>query len=105
MNDAGLWSAWGFWMVIAGAIVLVAAALLVTIWLAARGIRKHAGRALAAAEEIRANTQPIWELQTTNEAAAELLATVEAIEAKAALLAGALAHPASAARAAGRERR
>jgi len=45
-------------------------------------------RALNAAEAIRVNTLPIWELQTSNEVAGQLLATVQAIEAKG----GALAH-------------
>lgn len=99
MSDAGLWNAWGLWMAVAGAIVLVAAGLLITIWLTARSILAHAGRALAAAEKIRENTQPIWALQTTNEVAEGLLAAVEGIEAKASALVVALADPASAAHA------
>lgn len=96
-GDAELWASWGTWMAVAGVIVLVAAGLLITIWLTARSILAHAGRALAAAEEIRKNTQPIWALQTTNEAAAELLAAVEGLEAKAQALVAALANPAGAA--------
>ncbi len=90
MTDADLWGAWRFWMVVAGAVVLIAAALLITIWLTARGILSHAVRALHAAEKVRQNTLPIWELQTTNEVATELLATVESIEAKGGKLAEAL---------------
>jgi len=90
MSDAELWSAWRLWMMIGAAIVLVAAALLVTIWLTARSIVGHARRALAAAEAIRANTAPIWALQTTNEVAGELLDTVRGIEAKGAALVEAL---------------
>ncbi|MBA3761213.1 MAG: hypothetical protein H0X07_11860 [Gemmatimonadales bacterium] len=90
MTDADLWGAWRFWMVVAGAVVLIAAALLITIWLTARGILSHALRALHAAEKVRQNTLPIWELQTTNEVATELLATVESIEAKGGKLAEAL---------------
>jgi len=90
MPDADLWGAWRFWMVVAGAVVLIAAALLITIWLTARGILSHAVRALHAAEKVRQNTLPIWELQTTNEVATELLATVESIEAKGGKLAEAL---------------
>ena len=90
MTEADLWAAWRFWMVVAGAVVLIAAALLITIWLTARGILSHAMRALHAAEKIRQNTLPIWELQTTNEVATELLATVESIEAKGGKLAEAL---------------
>ncbi len=90
MTEADLWAAWRFWMLVAGVVVLIAAALLITIWLTARGILAHAVRALHAAEKVRQNTLPIWELQTTNEVATELLATVESIEAKGGKLAEAL---------------
>jgi len=90
MTDADLWAAWRFWMVVASVVVLVAAALLVTIWLTSRSIAAHARRALAAAEGIRGNTQAIWALQQTNEVAEELRDTVRAIETKAAALAEAL---------------
>lgn len=75
-------NAWGLWMIVAAVIVVVAAALLITIWLTARAIHAHALRALRAAEAIQANTGCIWELQTTNEVAGQLLATVQAIESK-----------------------
>jgi len=90
MTDAEFLATWRLWMAVGAAIALVAAALLVTIWLTARSIVAHAGRALAAAEAIRANTAPIWALQTTNEVAGDLLATVRAIEAKGAALVEAL---------------
>jgi hypothetical protein len=90
MTDAELWAAWQLWMIVAGVIVLVAAALLVTIWLTARSIVAHATRALRAAEVIRLNTRSIWELQTTNEVAERLRDTVRAIEAKGARLVEAL---------------
>jgi hypothetical protein len=90
MTDAELWAAWRFWMLVAAAVILVAAALLVTIWLTARSIAAHARRALLAAEGIRGNTQPIWELQRTNEAAEDLRDTGHAIETKAGALAEAL---------------
>ena len=82
MTDADLWAAWRLWMIVATAIIIVVAALLVTIWLTARSILAHAVRALNAAEKIRQRTLPIWELQTSNEVAEELLATVKSIEAK-----------------------
>lgn len=97
MSDAELWAAWRFWMVVAAAIVVVAAALLLTIWLTARSILAHAVRALQAAEAIRQNTLPIWELQTSNEVAEGLLGTVQSIEQKAAKLAEALESHAAAA--------
>jgi hypothetical protein len=90
MGDAELWAAWPLWIVVAAIVVVVAAALLVAIWLTARSIAAHAGRAIVALEAIRDNTRSIWELQTTNEVAEELRATVRDIETKATALAEAL---------------
>ena len=87
MVDLGTW---GLWMGVAGLVVVIAAALLIAIWLTARSIYAHALRALKAAEAIRVNTLPIWELQSTNEVAVQLLATVQAIEHKGGALAKAL---------------
>ena len=70
-------------MLVAAVVVLVAAALLITIWLAARSIVAHATRALKAAEAIRDNTHAIWRLQNTNEVAEEIRDTVCDIEARA----------------------
>ena len=98
MTDADLWAAWRLWMLVATAVIVVAAALLVTIWLTARSIAAHARRALAALEVIRANTRVIWELQTTNEMAEELRDTVRDIEAKSTALAEALESHAAAGR-------
>ena len=94
MTDAELWSAWRIWMAVAVVVILVAAALLITIWLTARSILAHARRALAAAERIRTNTMPIWALATTNEVAGGLLETVQSIEAKGGKLVEALSHSA-----------
>jgi hypothetical protein len=102
MTDAELWAAWRLWMAVGAAVVLVAAALLVSIWLTARSIVGHARRALAAAETIRATTAPIWALETTNEVARDLLDTVRAIETKGVALVAALAGHASAGAGAGR---
>lgn len=90
MTDADLWAAWRVWMLVASVVILVAAALLVTIWLTARSIAGHARRAVVALEAIRKNTRAIWGLQTTNEVAEELRDTVRDIETKAAALAEAL---------------
>lgn len=90
MTDAELWSAWRIWMGVAVLVILVAASLLVTIWLTARGILAHAVRALNAAGRIQQATAPIWELQTTNEVATDILSTVRSIEAKGGALAAAL---------------
>jgi hypothetical protein len=90
MTSADLWAAWRLWMLVASAIVLVAAGLLITIWLTARSIVAQATRALKAAEAIRDNTRVIWELQTTNEVAEQIRDTVCDIEAKATKLVEAL---------------
>ena len=82
MTDSDLWGAWWLWMAVAVAVILIAASLLITIWLTARSILAHALRAHAAAEKIRVSTMPIWALETTNEVAAGLLTTVQSIEAK-----------------------
>ncbi len=65
MTDADLWSAWRIWMGVAAVVVLIAATLLVVIWLTARRSLADAVRALTVAEAIRAQTQPIWGLQVT----------------------------------------
>lgn len=96
MTSADLWAAWRIWMLMATLVVVVAAALLVTIWLTARSIVAHATRALRAAEAVRDNTQAIWALQTTNEVAEDLRDTVRAIETKAGALVDALQSPAAA---------
>ena len=90
MTSADLWAAWRLWMVVASAVVVVAAALLVTIWLTARGILEEATRALRAAEQIRDHTRAIWQLQTTNEVAEGLHDTVGDIERKVTALVEAL---------------
>lgn len=91
MSDAELWAAWRLWMGVATLVILIAAGLLITIWLTARTILSDAVRALNAVEAIRKNTQPIWGLQDTNQVAEDILKTVQAIERKGGLLAGALA--------------
>jgi len=90
MTDAELWASWRLWMVVATAVILIAASLLIIIWLTARQILADAVRALKAVEAIRANTQPIWALEETNEIAEDILETVQKIEAKGSALAGAL---------------
>jgi hypothetical protein len=94
MTDADLWAAWRLWMGVAVVIVLVAASLLIAIWRTAVGVLAEAVRARNAAERIRKNTLPIWQLQTSNHVAGELLTTVRAIEAKGGALTEALQHTA-----------
>lgn len=90
MSSAELWAAWRLWLLVAVVVILIAAGLLIAIWLTARSIVAHATRALNAAEAIRNNTQAIWQLQNTNEMATEIRDTVCAIEAKAEKLVRAL---------------
>ena len=97
MTDAELWASWRLWMVVATVVILIAASLLVIIWLTARQILADAVRALKAVEAIRVNTQPIWALEETNDIAQDILHTVQAIESKGGALAGAL-HKTEAAR-------
>ncbi len=96
MSDADLWAAWRLWMAVAVVVILIAAGLLIAIWLTARSILAHAVRALTAAEAIRKNTLVIWELQTTNEVAERILDTVQSLEAKGGALVNALSHTAAA---------
>ncbi len=90
MSDAELWAAWRMWIVVATVVVLLAAGLLITILVTARKILAEAVRALHAVEVIRGNTQPIWELQTTNTVAQQILETVRSIEQKGGALVQAL---------------
>lgn len=90
MTDADLYRLWYVWLAIGGAIVVVAAALLVTIWLTARGIRREALRALRAVEKIGVATQPIWLLGETNRVAEDLLSAARDLEMHGAEIAAAL---------------
>ncbi len=90
MSDTELWRSWSLWMGLAALVIVIAAALLITIWLTARSILAHAMRAHAAADKIRESTLPIWELQTTNEVAGSLLEAVQSIEGKGGALVEAL---------------
>ena len=90
MTDTDLWAAWRLWMGVATVVVLIAASLLIVILMTARRILADAVRALNAVNAIRAQTQPIWGLQDTNEVSQDILNTVQAVEQKATLLAGAL---------------
>jgi hypothetical protein len=90
MTDADLYRLWILGLALGGAIVIVAAALLVTIWLTARGIEREAVRALRAVERIREATRPIWLLDETNRVADELLAATRVLEAHGAEIAAVL---------------
>ncbi len=81
---------WLIGLGIAAAIVLIAALLLIMVWLAARRILRLARTALQTATAIKANTQSIWGLQQTNEVAGDILKEAEAIEGHTQLVAKAL---------------
>ena len=93
MTDADLFRLWYLWLAIGGAIVVIAASLLVTIWLTARRIEQQARRALVAVERIRTSTQPIWALDSTNQVADDLLAASRDLEAHGAMIVSALGGP------------
>lgn len=52
-------ASWTLWYLVGGAVVAVAALLLIAILLVARGIEREAERALEAARRIQENTGPI----------------------------------------------
>ena len=93
MTDADLFRLWYVWLVIGGAVVVIAAALLVTIWLTAQGIEAQARRALASVERIRTATAPIWQLDGTNQVADELLAAARDLETHGGMIASSLGGP------------
>ena len=66
-------------LAIAGAIVVIAATLLILIWVAARRILKLANAALGIVVNIKQNTLSIWELQNTNHKAVEILNEADTI--------------------------
>ncbi len=90
MSSTDLYASWYMWLGIAGAIVVVAAGLLITVWLAARRILKLALQALDLVKQIQANTNSVWELQTTNRLAGEVLETAQSIREHAGQVAEAL---------------
>ncbi|WP_373516071.1 hypothetical protein [Persicitalea sp.] len=88
MNDADFYNKFYLGLAIAGAVVVIAATLLILIWVAARRILKLAHVALGIVVNIKQNTLSIWELQHTNHKALGILEEAEGIETKA----GAVAH-------------
>lgn len=78
---------WGFWFTVGAVVVVVAAGLLITILLVARGIEKEARRALDAARRIEENTLPIWALGGARDTLKAIRSHVESVEGKAGILA------------------
>lgn len=91
MSDSS--GAWRIGLGLAGVVVGAVAGLLLAIIAVARSIEANVARAKAAAEAIVRNTNAIWELDKTNGAAADLLATARAIERHATEVADALDRP------------
>lgn len=81
---------WGFWYAVGGAIVAIAAALLIAILVVARGIEKEAGRVLAAVRRIEANTRILWQLGPARQAMERIRRAAEGIAEKTEALAGAV---------------
>ncbi len=79
MNDAGYYKEFYIALAIAGAIVVIAALLLILIWIAAKRILKLANAALGIVVNIKQNTLSIWELQNTNHTAIDILNEADTI--------------------------
>lgn len=87
MNDAAYYNQFYIGLAIAGALVIVAAILLILIWMAARRILKLATAALSIVIKIKENTLSIWGLLETNHKAVNILSEAETIENSAGLVA------------------
>jgi sulfite exporter TauE/SafE len=90
MSAQEIYNAWTIWLGVAGVIVVVAAALLITIGVLARQIADLAATALEIVEHVEQNTKPIWQINATNHVARQLLDGAQAIEGNATAIAGAL---------------
>lgn len=84
------WFSWTFWYAVGGAIVAVAAILLIAILVVARGIEKEAERALGALREIETNTRILWHLGPAREAMERIRRAADSIAGKVEALAGAV---------------
>ncbi|GAC1588202.1 MAG: hypothetical protein NVS3B8_02130 [Chitinophagaceae bacterium] len=87
MNEAAYYNQFYIGLAIAGTIVVVAALLLILIWMAARRILKLASAALTLVIKIKENTMSIWGLLETNHKAVNILSEAETIENSAGLVA------------------
>lgn len=90
MNDAAYYKEFYIALAIAGAIVVIAATLLILIWMAARRILILANAALGIVINIKQNTMSIWELQNTNHKAVDILNEADTILSNAGAVATAL---------------
>lgn len=90
MNDAEYYNMFYIGLAIAGAIVLIAAVLLILILVAAKRILKLAEAALGLVVNIKQNTLSIWGLQDTNHTAVKILNEADTILSNAGAVATAL---------------
>lgn len=90
MTAEQIYGWWFLWLGVAGVVVMLAAALLITILVLARQIAALAATGLSVVGQIEQNTKPIWQLNATNRVAGQLLGGALAIEANAVAIAGAL---------------
>jgi hypothetical protein len=90
MTDAEYYNEFYIGLALVGAIVLIAAVLLILILVAARRILKLAGVALGIVVNIKQNTLSIWGLQETNHKAIDILTEADTILSNAGAVATAL---------------
>lgn len=90
MNDDLYYNQFYIGLAIAGAIVIIAATLLILILIAAKRILKLANAALGIVVSIKTNTLSIWELQNTNHKAINILNEADTILSNAGAVATAL---------------
>jgi Sec-independent protein translocase protein TatA len=90
MENTVLYNEWLIGLAIVSAIVVIAAVLLIIVWLAAKRILRLARIALEVVKEIQKNTNSIWELEKTNAVAGSIQDEAKAIEIHASLVAEAL---------------
>lgn len=87
MNDAAYYDQFYIGLAISAALVVVAAILLLMIWMAARRILKLAIAALSLVIKIKENTLCVWGLLETNHKALNILSEAETIENSAGMVA------------------
>ena len=90
MDETTLFSNFYVGLAIAVVIIVAAALLLILVILAARRILRLANAALGLVGQIKENTNSIWELQTTNKVATDILEGANAIDSHAELVVEAL---------------
>jgi hypothetical protein len=79
MTDQQLLTIWFAGLGVFALVILIAAALLITILMLARSIERGASAGLGLVKQIRENTNVIWKLQDTNGVAQQLVGGANAI--------------------------